>query len=1015
MENNSLNSTSNNSETHLNEAIPFITFNQATNKFIISEEAKEIICKPKYKKVGIISLVGKYRTGKSFLLNRVLINNKNLEKKGFDVGPTIRPCTKGIWLWTTPLLISNSHSKESFPTFLIDTEGLGAYDEEINHDSKIFLIAILISSLFIYNSFGTIDENALNNLSLIVNLSKSLKLTNNTFNKYYINEVEEMSKYFPSLLWLLRDFALKLEDSEGNVITAKQYLENALIEQKGNTETIEEKNTVRRLIKAYFPERDCFPMVRPVENENDLQNLQYLPDDKIRQEFLTQSETLRNKIFMKTKPKNFNGKILSSNMLMDLVENIIESINSGNIPVIENSWKYVISNKCLKNIDDIVKIYKERINNYQKKNLQNSEYFSELEKYNNNLIEELINNFKEENSIFDDVEQYIRKLRITLHQEYKKFNEGNTIIFKNKYSADLDKSIEELLNNKEKISKENYIVFLSELIQIKDKIDNSIPDFILKQNLGFEKILSSVKKYIDIYFLKPKNEYELKFQSLKNEKEILNSKYNEMSQEYNKDKIEFKQTVDKYNDMLVEYKLQNKSYEDRIKNFDNEKKLLKESNNNEKNLISREYDSKIEKLNMEINRLKNEIKTKEDEILLNNLNYEKESALNKQKTEFLEKEVNQWKDRFNNQSKNLSELKSQIIDLNAEIDKNKTEIKNLKSKLLQTLNNKNNNNNLNKSTIPARNNNNNSDNLLNNSLNLNLASNSTGMLNILLAGQNDIKDMLKNLQETNNKILNSNNKIYDKINNNNNTTNFNLNKINKQKNKLSENISEDSFEDKNKTPFKSNTIFSLNPNSNNSNKDNKDNNFFNKTLTLNKKDNLKSDKTEELLFYIKILSSNKKKDENSNKFYIEYKIEVHYKENKWNINKKYENIFQLNKNIKNLFKDLILLPFSDDIFTNNLNINEQQDNITKRIEEYLNELGKNDIILLSAPFKNFFEIDDNLVNHNKKDIIEDKSINSLNTTSKRDNSNSRNNQRKISVPIRKKMYVSQNSLNNNNQ
>lgn len=57
--------------------------------------------------------------------------------------------------------------------FIVDTEGLGAMDEDSNHDTKIFLFAILLSSLLIYNSPGSIDENALNNLSLVVNLSKS--------------------------------------------------------------------------------------------------------------------------------------------------------------------------------------------------------------------------------------------------------------------------------------------------------------------------------------------------------------------------------------------------------------------------------------------------------------------------------------------------------------------------------------------------------------------------------------------------------------------------------------------------------------------------------------------------------------------------------------------------------------------------------------------------------------------------------------------------------------------------
>lgn len=33
-----------------------------------------------------------------------------------------------------------------------------------------------MSSLLVYNSMGAIDENALNNLSLVVNLSKSLQI-----------------------------------------------------------------------------------------------------------------------------------------------------------------------------------------------------------------------------------------------------------------------------------------------------------------------------------------------------------------------------------------------------------------------------------------------------------------------------------------------------------------------------------------------------------------------------------------------------------------------------------------------------------------------------------------------------------------------------------------------------------------------------------------------------------------------------------------------------------------------
>lgn len=43
----------------------------------------------------------------------------------------------------------------------MDTEGFGGINEGNNHDTRIFLFSILLSSLFIYNSMGNIDENAL--------------------------------------------------------------------------------------------------------------------------------------------------------------------------------------------------------------------------------------------------------------------------------------------------------------------------------------------------------------------------------------------------------------------------------------------------------------------------------------------------------------------------------------------------------------------------------------------------------------------------------------------------------------------------------------------------------------------------------------------------------------------------------------------------------------------------------------------------------------------------------------
>ena len=72
---------------------------------------------------------------------------------------------------------------------------------------------------------GTIDENALQNLSLIVNLSKQLEVSGQ---KAEDADPDQVSQYFPSFLWVVRDFALKLQDEFGAGINSKQYLENAM-------------------------------------------------------------------------------------------------------------------------------------------------------------------------------------------------------------------------------------------------------------------------------------------------------------------------------------------------------------------------------------------------------------------------------------------------------------------------------------------------------------------------------------------------------------------------------------------------------------------------------------------------------------------------------------------------------------------------------------------------------------------------------------------------------------------
>jgi hypothetical protein len=43
-------------------------------------------------------------------------------------------------------------------------------------DIKIFSISLLLSSMFVFNQLGHIDEQSLENLSLVVNLSENISV-----------------------------------------------------------------------------------------------------------------------------------------------------------------------------------------------------------------------------------------------------------------------------------------------------------------------------------------------------------------------------------------------------------------------------------------------------------------------------------------------------------------------------------------------------------------------------------------------------------------------------------------------------------------------------------------------------------------------------------------------------------------------------------------------------------------------------------------------------------------------
>ena len=157
--------------------------------------------------------------------------------------------------------------------------------QNTQHDTTIFSLAALLCSTLIYNGSSSIDEASIQNLGFVANLTKHIRIKSGGGNADESSS-EDLHRFFPAFLWVLRDFLLALVDDDGAEISADEYMETALAEQPGYDSETAARNRTRRFVKAFFRDRHCFTLVRPVEAEDALQQLETLPTSALRAEFV---------------------------------------------------------------------------------------------------------------------------------------------------------------------------------------------------------------------------------------------------------------------------------------------------------------------------------------------------------------------------------------------------------------------------------------------------------------------------------------------------------------------------------------------------------------------------------------------------------------------------------------------------------------------------------------------------------------------------------------------------------
>ncbi|XP_060706303.1 guanylate-binding protein 1-like [Hemiscyllium ocellatum] len=299
--------------------------NRQDGKLVLNEAAFQLLSSIKETLV-VVSIVGFYRTGKSYLMNRLAGQNH-----GFSLGSTVQSHTKGIWMWCVPHPKKRNHC-----LVLLDTEGLGDVEKgDHTNDCWIFSLAVLLSSTFVYNSVGTIDQYALEKLHFVSNLTELIKVKADQGGD---DEDEELDllKVSPAFVWAVRDFTLDLKINGQNV-TADEYLNHGLQLKKGVAKKVMEYNQPRECIRNYFRSRKCFVFVQPTASTN-LNQVETLPESQLDPQFRAVCREFCQYIYSESQPKTVKGgHRINGRMLAILTRAYVETIDSGKVPCIEDA------------------------------------------------------------------------------------------------------------------------------------------------------------------------------------------------------------------------------------------------------------------------------------------------------------------------------------------------------------------------------------------------------------------------------------------------------------------------------------------------------------------------------------------------------------------------------------------------------------------------------------------------------------------------------------------------------
>ncbi|VFV42280.1 guanylate-binding protein 4-like [Lynx pardinus] len=572
---------------------PICLIKNKEEELVVNPEALEILDKIS-QPVVVVGIAGLSRTGKSYLMNRLAGQNH-----GFRMNATVRSETKGIWMWCVP-----HSSKKNHILVLLDTEGLGDV-KKVNpkNDSWIFALTVLLSSTLIYNSIGTINHQALEQLHYVAELTQLIRAKSSTPDE--VEDSTEFVSFFPDFVWTVRDFTLELKIDESS-ITEDEYLEDALKLIPGTNPKIQNSNIPRECIRQFFPKRKCFIFDRPTNDKNLLAHIENVPEDQLDSSFREQSNKFCTYIFTHTKTKTLReGIIVTGNRLGTLLKAYVDAIKTGEVPCLEN----VVT--ALAQRENSVAVQK-AADHYSEQMAQRVSFptdtLQELLDVHTDCEREAIAVFME-HSFKDDKRSFQKKLVDTIEKKKDDFLMQNEDVSFKYCQAAMEQLSEPL---KESISKGTFSVSGGYDLYLKAKRNvelgykevhrkgvkaNEILQNFLQSQAAVEESIMHLDKALTAGDMAKAVE-QAKREASEKEQEQLKQKENEQKQKMEAQERSLKENLSQLEEKIKKEKENTQEMLER---------MLKHYLKVQEELLNERFGKKSEELNKEINRLQEEI------------------------------------------------------------------------------------------------------------------------------------------------------------------------------------------------------------------------------------------------------------------------------------------------------------------------------------------------------------------------------------------------------------------------